>query len=251
MTAFGDAPPLIGLTAYRELASWGVWHDTADLLPAAYAAEITVAGGVPLLLPTVARNIEVAADAAVAAVHGLVLSGGPDVDPVRYGAVRDPQTGPPRPERDAWETALAEAAMRRRVPLLGVCRGMQVLAAALGGSLVQHLPDVVGTELHCPTPGKHGHHRVRIASGSRLGDLLGGSTLVASYHHQAVDRLPASATATAWADDGTIEAFEVAGPGWVTAVQWHPEAHDGAALFSGFIAACASARDLRQAGASR
>jgi putative glutamine amidotransferase len=230
-------PPLIGLSTYREPASWGLFSEPADLLPAMYADEIVAAGGAPMLLPPVARDVDRIAKAVVAGLHGLVLSGGPDIDPARYGRGRGPHTGPARPERDGWEIALAEAALDRGIPLLGVCRGMQLLAVALGATLVQHLPDLVGTDAHCPTPGTHGRHTVRLAEGSRLAGLLGSTALIATHHHQAVEQLPPAALPTAWADDGTIEGFELQRMSWATGVQWHPEAHDGSALFTGFVEA--------------
>jgi gamma-glutamyl-gamma-aminobutyrate hydrolase PuuD len=233
-------PPLIGLTTYREPAAWGVWSQPADLLPADYSDGVRAAGGVPLLLPPVHTESEVA-DAAAAVVRrldGLVLAGGADIDPERYGAPRRPATGPPRPERDSWETALATAAVAADLPLLGVCRGMQVMAVAFGGSLEQHLPDRIGSERHRPVVGQHGRHDVRLLPGSRLNVVLGERWAVATYHHQAVDRLPPNATATGWADDGVVEAFELQGAEWAVAVQWHPEAHAGQPLFSAFVDVC-------------
>jgi putative glutamine amidotransferase len=233
-------PPRVGLTTYREQASWGVWAEPADLLPTSYADAVAAAGGAPLLLPPASTT---AAESAVDGLHGLVLSGGADVDPLQYGAPPDERTGPVRPDRDAWELALVAAALRRDLPVLGVCRGMQVLAVALGGTLVQHLPEVVGDESHRPSVGVHGRHDVRLAAGSRIAGLLGERTEVATYHHQAVDHLPDSVDATGWADDGTVEAFEVRAAGWAVGVQWHPEVHDGAALFQAFVEACAMWRD--------
>lgn len=237
-------PPRIGLTTYREPAAWGVWSEDADLLPATYADAVAVAGGLPLLLPPAAvGDVHTAADAVLHGLDGLVLTGGPDVDPAHYAAAPDPATGPPRSSRDGWELTLARAALRHGMPLLGVCRGMQVLAVALGGTLIQHLPDVVGTEVHSPTVGVHGRHDVALAEGSRLAGILGPRTTVATYHHQAVQSLPESTVATGWADDGIIEAFEICGAAWAIGVQWHPEVHDGEALFVAFAAASAAWRD--------
>src|SRR6478752_1553096 len=160
----GRPIPRIGLTTYREPAAWGVWNEPADLLPATYAEGVRVAGGVALLLPP--GDVESVA-AALDGLDGLLLAGGADVDPGRYRAVREPATGPARPDRDEWELALTRAALEGDLPLLAVCRGMQVLNVALGGDLHQHLPDVVGSQLHCPTVGAHGRHNVRLAPGSR------------------------------------------------------------------------------------
>jgi putative glutamine amidotransferase len=229
----------IGVTTYRDTARWAVWDEPADLLPSNYADSVVAAGGVPLLVPPIVTGAA-AADAVLDGLHGLVLAGGADVDPSQYGARRGPNTGPPRPDRDASEALLARAALDRGVPLLAVCRGMQVLNVLLGGTLVQHLPDVVGHEGHCPTPGLHGRHDVSVAEGSRLGALLGSRFGVATYHHQAVADLGRGLVATAWADDGTVEGVELQAQGWTVGVQWHPEVVDGGRLFAGFLAACES-----------
>jgi len=235
-------PPRIGLTTYREHASWGVWSEPADLLPATYADAVQAAGGVALLLPPGAHDPSVSAESALDGVHGLLLSGGTDLDPARYGASRNANTGCARPDRDAWELALARVALDRGLPMLGVCRGMQVLNVELGGTLVQHLPERVGSDAHSPTVGVHGRHRVRFADGSLLATLLGTSAEVATYHHQAVETLGAGLVATAWADDGVIEAAELPGGAWVAVVQWHPEVHDRDPLFGAFVDACAAWR---------
>jgi putative glutamine amidotransferase len=233
-------PPRIGLTSYRSRASFGVWDESSDLLPAAYSDVVTAVGGAPLLLPPTDSEL---ADVVLDGLDGLVLTGGPDVDPARYGAAADPHTGEPQYARDGWELALTAAALRRQLPLLAVCRGLQVLAVALGGTLIQHLPDAVGNDSHCPTLGAYGRHGVRLAEGSRLAALLGPRIDVATHHHQAVDALPSDAVATGWADDGTIEAFELLDRPWVTAVQWHPEVYDGLPLFRDFVSSASRARD--------
>jgi putative glutamine amidotransferase len=226
---------------YREEAAWGVWHQPADLLPTTYADAVAAAGGVPLLLPPAGpTDRDGAASSVVGALNGLVLSGGGDIDPARYGADRDPQCGPPRADRDGWELALVRVALERDVPVLAICRGVQVLNVALGGDIVQHLPDLVGHDDHCPVKGQMAWHHVNTAEGSRVAGLLGARTSVATYHHQAVGRLGDSLTATAWTDDGTVEALEHDHASWAVGVQWHPEAHDGAALFAGFVGACAA-----------
>lgn len=225
--------PRIGLSAYREPARWGVWDETADLLPASYARSVSAAGGLPMILPPAAD-----AGGVLAGVHGVILAGGADVEPARYGAEPDPATGPPRRDRDEWELELARAALDRDLPILAICRGMQLLNVALGGDLIQHLPDTVGHDEHSPTPGVHGRHPVRLASGSRLSGLLGDNCLVATYHHQAVGRIGTGLRPVGWADDDTVEALELAGHRWVTAVQWHPEVGDCEPLFADFIQAC-------------
>lgn len=237
---FAAMPPRIGLTTYREPAAWGVWDEPADLLPTSYAASIDAAGGVALLLPP--ATVDGAAGAALDGLHGLVLAGGADVDPARYAAERDARTGASRPDRDAWEIRLAQVALNRGMPLLAICRGMQVLNVALGGDLVQHLPDLVGHDEHCPIVGEHGRHEVTFADASRVGGMLGTGATVATYHHQAVRHIAADLVPVGWAADGTTEALEHAEAQWVVAVQWHPEVHDGAPLFDGLLAASASYR---------
>ena len=231
--------PRIGLTTYRETAAWGVWNEAADLLPSSYADAVALAGGLPMLLPPAALDDPArAAAVAVAGLDGVVLAGGADVDPARYQADRDEHTGPARTNRDTWELALTAAALDRDLPVLAICRGMQVLNVALGGDLVQHLPDVVGHTGHCPVVGKHGRHAVLLASGTRIEGMLGRSADVPTYHHQGVGRLGAGLVASGWADDGVVEAVELASARWVVGVQWHPEVADGAPLFRGFINAC-------------
>lgn len=233
------APPRVGLTTYREPASWGVWSMPADLLPVDYANGIHAAGGVPLLLPPSDPGI---APVALDAVHGLLVAGGADVDPARYGADRAAATGPARHDRDEWELALVRAAVDRDLPVLAVCRGMQVLNVALGGDLRQHLPDDIGSDLHCPTVGAHGRHGVVLAAGSTLRAVLGEHAEVATYHHQGLGRLGAGLSATGWADDGVVEGVELTGHSWVVGVQWHPEAFAGEPIFAAFVAACLAYR---------
>lgn len=225
--------PRIGVTTYREPASWTVWREVpADLLPTTYADSVIAAGGVPLLLPPAPAEL---AAAVLDGLDALVLAGGADVDPALYGAVAHPATGLPRRDRDGWESALAREALARDLPILAICRGMQVLNVAMGGTLIQHLPDAVGSEDHGPTLGAMARHEVRLTS--RLADLYGPRVEVATHHHQAVDRLADGWVATAWHDDGTIEAAELPGQTWAVAVQWHPEEHDGGPLFEAFVEA--------------
>jgi putative glutamine amidotransferase len=231
-------PPRIGLTTYREIAAWGVWQSPADLLPVSYAAGIAAAGGVPMLLPPGAAEDPAVVEATLDGVAGLLLPGGADIDPATYGAEREPSTGPARADRDAWELALTRAAERRGMPVLGVCRGMQILAVSHGSPLVQHLPDVLGDDSHCPTVGVHGRHDVKVAAGSRLAGIVGDRVEVATYHHQSVAVPPPGLVATAWSDDGTVEALERPGDGWTLGVQWHPEVIGGEELFRAFVDAC-------------
>jgi len=236
----GPSAPLIGISAYGEQARWGVWERQAVLLPRRYADSVAAAGGIPVLLPPVPG-----VEDALARLDGLVLSGGGDIAPGRYGAEPSAQLTSVREERDAAEFALLDAAMSLRLPVLGICRGMQVINVARGGSLHQHLPDVVGHDGHAPVPGAFGEHEVRVAPGSRLSAILGrGAGLAIStltHHHQAVDQLGQGLTATAWAQDGTIESLEARDRPFVVAVQWHAEGLAGRprhlALFTAFIGA--------------
>jgi putative glutamine amidotransferase len=241
MTRVSGRPPRIGATTYREPTRRGDWNELSDVLPASYALAIGAAGGVTMLLPPATPEY---AASALDGVAGLLLSGGSDVDPDRYGAAPGEHTGTPRTDRDAWELALLEEALNRDLPVLAVCRGMQVLNVALGGDLIQHLPDEVGTEVHRPLVGEHGRHHVDVAEDSRLAQIVGTRPEIATYHHQGVRTLGKGLTACGWADDGIVEAVELADRSWVFGVQWHPEAYDGHALFAAFVAACAGdARD--------
>ncbi|MGW0333722.1 gamma-glutamyl-gamma-aminobutyrate hydrolase family protein [Streptomyces sp. NPDC003011] len=207
--------PLIGVSTYLEAGTrWRVWELEAALLPAGYPRLVQRAGGLAAMLPPDAPEH---AAAAVARLDGLVIAGGPDVDPVRYGAERHPRTGPPARARDAWELALVGAALAAGVPLLGICRGMQLLNVALGGTLVQHIDG------HAEVPGVFGRHPVKPVPGTSYADAVPEETSVPTYHHQAVDRLGAGLIASAHAADGTVEAVELPGPPWVMGVQWHPE----------------------------
>jgi putative glutamine amidotransferase len=235
--------PLIGISVYCEQARWRVWEMEAIVLPRRYSDRVAAAGGIPVLLPPVAG-----VEHALAGLDGLLLTGGGDIDPARYGADPEPLTGNVREERDSAEFALYRAAAALRLPVLGICRGMQVINVARGGTLHQHLPDVVGNHGHAPVPGEFGAHEVRVSPVSRLSQILGGGdggeTLALStptHHHQAVDKLGSGLTATAWAGDGTVEAVEAVeadGDGaFMVAVQWHPEAGDDPSLFRALVAA--------------
>ncbi|MEW2163227.1 gamma-glutamyl-gamma-aminobutyrate hydrolase family protein [Streptomyces sp. NPDC007084] len=221
--------PLIGVSTYLETgARWGVWHLEAALLPAAYPRLVQRAGGLVAMLPPddAARAAET-----VARLDGLVVAGGADVDPGRYGAERSPRTGPPAHERDAWELALIRAALDSGTPLLGICRGQQLLNVALGGTLVQHIDG------HVKEPGVFGHHEVTPVPGTLYGSLVPEPCDVPTHHHQAVDRLGEGLVVSAYAADGVVEAVELPGPGWVLGVQWHPEMDADLRVMRGLIAA--------------
>jgi len=233
------AAPLIGMTTYRQRAQWGVWDQPADLLHASYADSIRAAGGVPVLLPPRAGDAAAEAALLVDRLDGLVLTGGSDVDPARYGAATHATTDAPHGTRDGWESALAAAALERDQALLGICRGMQVLNVLRGGSLVQHLPDEVGHDGHRPAIGVPGRHVVRFADGSRIRGLMGERAEVATHHHQAIAQVGRGLVPTGWAEDGTVEALELPDARWAMAVQWHPEIDRAGDLLTGFVRACA------------
>jgi gamma-glutamyl-gamma-aminobutyrate hydrolase PuuD len=241
--------PRIGLPTYVETARWGVWDRPAALLPHSYIAAVIVAGGVPVMLPPVVAAdgrggegaVDVAALRAVEGIDGLLLTGGADVEPHRYGDAPEPTTQAPRPDRDGWELALLDAALARDLPVLAICRGAQILDVAAGGTLHQHVPDLVGHTNHQPGGGVLGVTPVRLAPGSLAAQVLGPEVKVPCYHHQSIDGLGTGLVAVGWADDGTVEAIERPGRRFVLGVQWHPEDGDDLRLFTALVAAAGPA----------
>lgn len=234
--------PIVGISSYLEPASWGVWREVAAaLIPYTYVRAVTAAGGRAVVLPPDDVDSDV-----LRAVHALVFAGGADLGPSLYGATPGPHTDS-RPDRDSGEMTLLRAALDADLPVLGVCRGMQLLAVAYGGRLHQHLPDVVGHDKHRPAPGRYGKHGVRFAPGSRIAEVMAGSLAapgrwasveVNSYHHQGVAE-PGRLTVTGWADDGVIEAVEDPARRFVLGVQWHPEEAGDQRLFAALVRAAA------------
>ncbi len=216
--------PLIGISSYLEVARQGPWEQRYGMLPETYLLAVEEGGGIPVLLPPQPFD-EAVVERVLDAVDGLVLSGGADVDPALYGAERDPRTWPPRHDRDAWERALVLGAIARDLPVLAGCRGVQLMDAALGGTLVQHVPDITDAD-HGRTPGAYARTEVRIVDGTRVRDVLGavGDRLcVHCHHHQALDRVAPGLVVAARADDGIVEAVESSAHRFVVGVQWHPE----------------------------
>jgi len=222
--------PIIGITCYAEPARWGVWDARAVLLPETYVQAVARAGGQPVVLPPVHDG------GVLRALDGLVLAGGADVSPSLYGAVAHELTVP-RPDRDISETALLTAAAGMDLPVLGVCRGMQLMAVHAGGSLHQHLPDLLGHDKHRPAPGLVGAHGARFVPGSRVAAVLGEECEVNSYHHQGVAD-PGTLTVTGWSDDDLIEVVEDPARRFYLGVQWHPEETGDIRLFAALVSAC-------------
>lgn len=214
--------PVIGMTTYLQRAQTGVWDVQASFLPQIYFEGVTRAGGVALLLAPQPVDHDIA-DRVLDSIDGLVLTGGPDVDPARYGQKPHPTTNEPATARDDWEFALLEAALRRGIPVLGVCRGAQVLNTALGGTLHQHLPDVIGHTHHQKGDAVFGTSAVHTVPGTRLADLIGETSDAQCYHHQAIDELGDGLVVSARDTDGVVEAVELLGDAFVVGVQWHPE----------------------------
>ena len=238
------ARPLIGISSYLETARQGPWEQRYGMLPETYLLGVEEAGGVPVLLPPQPFDDEVVGRV-LDALDGLVLSGGPDVDPTLYGAERDPRTGAPRHDRDAWEAALAAAAVERDLPVLAICRGVQLLNAVRGGTLVQHVPDLTDAD-HGNTADAFARTEVEIVDGTRVRDVLGaiGDRLtVHCHHHQALRDVAPGLRIAARAGDGIVEAVESDDHRFVVGVQWHPE-QDAAdrRLFGALVGAASTVR---------
>lgn len=240
----GSFRPVIGVTTYLEQAQTGVWDVQASFLPKVYFEAVYAAGGIPVLLPPQPVDGGIAG-AVLERLDGLIIAGGKDVDPARYGQERELTTDEPRPDRDAWENELLLAAIAAEVPFLGICRGLQMLNVALGGTLHQHLPNVVGSDRYSLGGGVFADNEVFVAPETHVADLLGsGETLIGkSYHHQAIDTLAPGLAVSATSDDGTVQAVEVAGVPFGIGVQWHPEhTPDDLRLFAGLVDAARSYR---------
>ncbi len=237
--------PVIGITCYVEPVDRRPWvHQPSAVLPRLYLDHLEAAGAIGVVLPPREDATDELADAVLSRVDALVIAGGADIESTHYGAEAHPTAQEPRRDRDSWEIALARAARARDLPILGICRGMQVLAVASGGHLEQHLPDRVGHHDHSPVVGAYAWHPVRIEQGTRLAGILGGGPRdddgVPTYHHQAVD--PESLRDTgfrpsAWHEDGTLEAMEDPAAAFAVAVQWHPEAGTDPRLFEALVEA--------------
>jgi gamma-glutamyl-gamma-aminobutyrate hydrolase PuuD len=234
--------PVIGITTYLTRATFGTWEEDAALVPADYVRAIERAGGRALLVPPSENAIEETLDA----LDGVVFSGGADLDPELYGQEAHPQTKGVVAQRDRGELTLLQGALARDMPVLAVCRGSQVLNVALGGDLVQHLPDVVGDEKHKHTPGQYADHDVTVEADTRLGSLLGDRAPVKSHHHQGFGRLGDGLREAARAEDGTVEALEDPSHRFALGVLWHPEAGEDMRLFEALVEEARGYREERR-----
>lgn len=230
----------IGVTTYLEPVVMGLWSRPGSMLPQVYSDCVIGAGAAVVTLPPQPPTPEVVARV-LDGIDGLMLTGGKDVDAGLYGQAPHPENDAPRPDRDAWEVALVLAAIERDLPLFGICRGLQVLNVALGGTLIQHLPDVIGSNRYSYGNAVFADNPVITVPGSSAAQILGESLTVKSYHHQAIDRVADGLTVTARGDDGVVQAVDVDAMTFGVAVQWHPEeTPDDLRLFEALVAAAAS-----------
>lgn len=229
--------PTIGVTAATEHISYGAWNGIPAIVsPASYVRAVQRAGGRPILLPP---DPEDAADpeGVLDLIDALILTGGAgDLDPALYGEEPHPETGPIQEERDAYELALVRAATGRLMPVLGICRGAQILNVAYGGGIEQHIPDALGHEDHRHTPGTFADHDVILEPGSLAARAAGDETCaVKSHHHQGMKSVGRGLLATGWAEDDTVEAVEDPSCPFVLGVLWHPEEDEKSQLIEALI----------------
>jgi gamma-glutamyl-gamma-aminobutyrate hydrolase PuuD len=240
--------PLVGVTTYRQSTSWWSWERDAALVPGTYLDVIEEAGGQPVLVPPsigppdglhsrcLAGDRAPRYDRLIASLDALVLIGGGDIDAARYGRQVDPRNGGTSDWRDEMELGLLAGALGADLPVLAVCRGMQLLNVFCGGDLVQQLPDLVGSHDHQPKPGTFGRIPVVTEEGSWVRRLFGERTEVLCSHHQAIGTLGRDLVVTARSEDGVIEAVELSGYRFVLGVQWHPEEAGDTRLFDALVA---------------
>jgi putative glutamine amidotransferase len=226
----------IGICAAVERVRRDPWDEVVTMVQRTYPAAVQRAGALALILPPDDAVVE-SPDLLLDRVDGLLLAGGADVDPASYGAVPHPETGVVWPERDRFEIALVRRAIERGIPVLGACRGMQILNVALGGTLHQHLPEVIYTDRHRHTPGVFGDHEVRLEPGSLAARAMGSEhSLVKSHHHQGIAELGEGLVATGWSpEDRLIEAVELRGAEYALGVLWHPEEDEASRVIASLV----------------
>jgi putative glutamine amidotransferase len=235
----GMARPTIGICTALERARWGLWDQEAMLLARSYVEAVQRAGALVLMLPPDERLLDDPGEV-LDLLDGLVLAGGADIDPGSYGAEPHPETVDTVPERDRFELALTRAAIERDLPVLGICRGMQLINVALGGTLLQHLPERFGHHEHLRVAGTFdgADHDVDLVEGT-LAARAAGETHHAtkSHHHQGIDRLGEGLQISGRSSmDGLPEAIELPGKRFVLGVQWHPEADTGSRVVAALVA---------------
>lgn len=245
--AAGAALPLVGVTTYHAEASWGPWRRPAALVPSSYFELVAAAGGRPVLLPPCRSSPggpSAGAAEVAASLDALVLIGGGDLDPTSYGAPAHPQVAGVTAGRDLSEAALLAAALGADLPVLAICRGLQILNVHLGGTLLQHLPDVLGHRGHQPAAGQFADVVVETVAGTVTAAVIGEKETVRCSHHQGIDRLgqglvvsARSVEAGAGDGEGVVEAAELRGRRFVVGVQWHPEESGDVRLFDALVAA--------------
>jgi putative glutamine amidotransferase len=240
-----DARPAIGICTGLEVAQWGVWHQRAALLPWGYVTAVQHAGALAVMIPPDPVLCE-QPDEMLDRIDGLVLAGGADIDPSAYGAEPHPETRGTVPERDRPEIALARRSIERDMPVLGICRGMQLINVALGGTLHQHLPDLVGHHDHRRTPGSFdgADHDVRLQAGSLAARAAGEQLHVTkSHHHQGVEQIGDGLLVTGHSTlDDLPEAIEAPACRFVLGVQWHPEADEQSRVVAALVDAARAYR---------
>ena len=244
--------PVIGLASALEPARWGVWDQEAALLPSNYIARVQAAGGRTVLLPPDPAAVD-DPDSVLDLIDGLLLAGGADIDPSFYGQAPEPGLEATYPERDRFELAIAKAAIARDQPVLGICRGMQIINVALGGTLHQDILGRVGDDRHRAVLGQFegADHGVELEQGSLAAQSVGSrESVTKSHHHQSVDVVGDGLTVTGHSkDDLTCEAIEFNGRRFALGIQWHAEATDGDLVIPSFVAAAGEWRAERESTA--
>lgn len=239
--------PVIGITSYLEQAQTGVWDVRASFLPQVYLKSITDAGGIAVILPPQPVDPDVA-ESIIESLDGIILSGGADVDPARYGQTAHERTGAPRIDRDEFEAALLHAAIEAKLPFFGICRGAQVLNVELGGTLIQHLPDEIGDDRYQLGAAQFNKVDVTVDTDTLISEVLGDDPTAGAhlYHHQAIGEVGEGLVVTSRTDDGVIESLELPSVPYGLAVQWHPEENTAdRRLFVGLVNAARNYRDAR------